>query len=181
MWWLGASICPGELRAPCGGSPSAPTDKYECGFRDRPCDPPGECGPFLRNSKEPPTPWHGCHWHRATSTCLAAHEGRMLHSLPCQGSSSRPSRERAAANTPLFTKYSWIMALRAHQGRQQILTKAKGICSSLPLSARGVEGPLLLCPCCRGRAIPPAGLHGAYCGMWLLHPGPSVPGSPAQD
>lgn len=127
-----------------------------------PLQPPWGMWTFSENSKEPPAPWHGCHWHRATSTCLAAPEGRMLHALPCQGSSNRPSREHAAANTPLFTKYSWIKALRVHQGRQQIWRKAKGICLPLPLTACGMERPLLLCPCCRGRAIPPAGLHGAY-------------------
>lgn len=91
---------------------------------------------FSGKNKEPPAPWHGCHWRRATSTCLAAHEGRMLHSLPCQGSSNRPSQKQAAANTPLFTKYSWIKALRAHQGRQQILRKVKGICSQSPWAQR---------------------------------------------
>lgn len=115
---------------------------------------------FSESSKDPSTPWHGCHWHRATSTCLAAHEGRMLLALPCQGSSNQPSRELAAANTPLFTKHSWVKALGLHQLRQQILRKAKGI--FLPLPACGMEWPLLLCPCCRGRAVPPAGPHGAY-------------------
>lgn len=64
--------------------------------------PPGKCGPFPRKGKEPLSLWRGCHWRCATSTQKA---GALLP-LPCQGSSNQPSRERAAANTPLFAMYS---------------------------------------------------------------------------
>lgn len=35
MWWVKVSAYPGELRAPCGGSPCVPTHKCGWGFRDR--------------------------------------------------------------------------------------------------------------------------------------------------
>lgn len=136
--------------------PQINVDGASCTDRD-PLQPPWGMWMFSENSKEPPTPWHGCHCHRAISTCLAALEGRMLHALPCQGSSNQPSREHTAANTPLFTKHSWVKALGLHQLRQQILRKAKGI--FLPCPCQPVAGSGL---CCRGRAVPPAGPHGAY-------------------
>lgn len=84
--------------------------------------------------------------HQHTS-CSTRKAGAPLPQ-PCQGSSDQPGQERAAANTPLFTKYLGITSLTLHRGRRQILANAKGICSPLPLSAHGTEGPLLLCPTC---------------------------------
>jgi len=53
--------------------------------------PPGEYGPFLGNSKEPLTLRHGCRWRHATSTRLAAHERRVLHSLcPARAAPTSP-------------------------------------------------------------------------------------------
>lgn len=62
MWWVKVSTCPGELRAPCGGSPCVPTDNVDGASRtDRdPWQHPWGMRTFSENSKEPPAPWHGC-------------------------------------------------------------------------------------------------------------------------
>lgn len=98
-----------------------------------PCNPSGECGPFLRAAKSLQPRGMAVTGTMPSAPVLQHTKGGCCtHSLPCQGSSSRPSREPAAANTPLFTKYSWIKALGVQQERQQILRKAKGICSQSP-------------------------------------------------
>lgn len=169
------------------GECPAPTDKCGCawglqGQTGTPCSPTWGMRTFSWEWQRAsnPTAWLLLAPCRQHTSCSTRKVGAPLP-LPCQGSSDQPSQEHAAANTPLFTKYSRIMALTLHQGSQRILVNAKGICSPLSLSAHGMEGPLLLCPCCRGRAIPPASLHGAYWGMQLVDLGTPVLRSPMQE
>lgn len=102
-------------------------------------------------------------WHGASSTCPAAHEGRVLLPLPCQGSCNQPSQEHSAANTPLFTKCSWIKPWEGTKGGNRFCGRQRAFAHpalvrlwhgrALLLCPWPEEGLSLLCPC----SVPPAG------------------------
>lgn len=102
-----------------------------------------------------------CHQHLSCSTPRA---GAPLPALPRQLRPA-PSGTCCSKHTSVYNVFmdrgpqsAPKEAADLGEGKGHLLTKPLST-RAQPLSACGMEGPLLLCPCCRGRAAPPAGLH----------------------